>query len=93
MLKNTPVYQVATSSPAGVSIRWLSSDTPLHLVPLAQLADLAGVSVPIHKGIIEIANALLKENFWETGLTLEKLGLDNLTVEEIKRYVTEGKKN
>jgi len=93
VLKNTSVYQKRGFFSAGICSRWLSTDIPLLLVPFAQLADLAGISVPIHKGIIEIASALSKENFWETGLTLEKLGLDNLKVEEIIRYVTEGRKN
>jgi opine dehydrogenase len=93
MLKNTSVYKNRGFRTAGICSKWLSTDIPFLLVPFAQLADLAGVSVPVHRGLIEIAGALSKENFWETGFTLEKLGLDNLTVEEIKRYVTEGRKN
>jgi opine dehydrogenase len=69
---------------------WLSIDLPLATVPFVLLADLAGVPMPIYRGMINIFGALLKTDFWKTGLTLEKLGLAGLSVKEIIRYVTEG---
>jgi opine dehydrogenase len=68
--------------------RWVSWDMPLSIVPMVLLADLAGVSMPIHRGLIDIFGALLGMDFWKTGLTLERLGLAGLTAKEVARYVT-----
>ncbi len=65
-------------------------DIPLSIVPAAQLADLANVQVPLTKSIITLTSKLLKTDFWNNGLTLTKLGLNNLTIDEIKEYVTKG---
>jgi opine dehydrogenase len=77
----------------GVDIwmQWLRTDLPLAMVPFVLLAELAGVSMPIHRSMIEIFGAILEANFWENGLSLDKLGLADLTVEEITRYVSEGR--
>jgi opine dehydrogenase len=69
---------------------WLSIDLPLATVPLVLLADLAGVSLPIYRGMINIFGAVLKTDFWKTGLTLNRLGLAGLSAEEVIEYVTEG---
>jgi len=69
---------------------WLSIDLPLATVPFVLLADLAGVSLPIHRGIIDIFGALLKTDFWKTGLTLDRLGLAGLSAKEVIKYVTGG---
>jgi hypothetical protein len=39
---------------------------------------------------VDIFGALLETNFWETGITLDRLGLSGLSVDEVIRYVEEG---
>lgn len=70
--------------------RWLKADLPLAMVPFVFLADLAEISTPIHRGFINVFGAILETDFWKTGLTLGKLGLADLSVREIIRYVTDG---
>lgn len=60
------------------------------MVPFVSLADLACISTPITRAIIEIFGAVFKTDFWKTGLTLNKLGLAGLTTKGVIRYVTEG---
>jgi len=69
---------------------WLKADVPLAMVSFVLLADLAGISMPIYRGFIDIFGAILETDFWKTGLTLDKLGLADSSVEEVVRYVTEG---
>ena len=40
-----------------------------------------------------LAAALKNENYWETGRTLDKLGLSGMSKEEIKDYVLNGCSN
>lgn len=70
--------------------RWIAWDMPLGVVPMVLLAELAGVDMPVHRGLVDVFGALLREDFWTTGLTLERLGLADRSVAEVLRYVTEG---
>lgn len=83
---------IKKSSPYEVDLweQWVKWDMPLAIVPVVMLADLVGVSMPIHRGLIDIFSALLEIDFWKTGLTLDKLGLTGLSAQEVVRYVTEG---
>lgn len=87
---NCKFYQdIMPPFPADTWVQWLNIDLALAHVPFVLLADLAGISTPIHRAIIEIVGAVLETDFWRTGLTLEKLGIGGLTKEEVIRYVTE----
>ena len=83
-IKDSPAFSVDQWA------RWIQWDMPLAVVPMMLLADLAGVSMPLHRGLVDIFGALLETDFWKTGLTLERLGLGGLSVSEVLRYVTEG---
>jgi len=90
VIQNCEAYQNWGKIPADSWIRMFRADVPLSIVPAAQLADLADVQVPLTKSIITLTGGLLKTDFWNSGLTLKKLGLSNLTIDEIKEYVNNG---
>ena len=73
-----------------LSIHLASNDIPLAMVPFVSLADLAGVSTPIARAIIDIFGAVFEIDFWKKGLTLDKLGLADLSTEAVIKYVTQG---
>jgi opine dehydrogenase len=75
---------------AGIWRKWVKLDIALSHIPFVLLAELAGASVPLHRGIIAINGAVLGIDFWKTGLTLDKLGLEGLTSKEVMHYVTYG---
>jgi len=89
-IMNAKLYKNRARDPANIWVKWLSLDVPFAHVPFVSLAELASVPVPIYRAIIEIFGAVLKTDFWKTGLTLDKLGLGSLTKNEMLRYVTEG---
>lgn len=70
--------------------KWTKWDMPMALVPFVQLAELAGLSVPIHRGFVDIFGAVLGRDFWKIGFTLERLGLGGLSKEEVIAYISEG---
>lgn len=90
LLLSTKFIQGIPAYSTDIWAQWLKADLPLSMVPFVLLADLAGISTPIHRGLIDIFGAILEIDFWKTGLTLDKLGLADLSVEEVVRYVTEG---
>lgn len=86
---NCYAYQTQVG-PTSLKHRYVVEDVPFSLVPFAYMGDQLGVSVPTIKGMIAIANAATKTNFWITGFTMEKLGLAGKSAEEIKEYIEKG---
>jgi opine dehydrogenase len=70
--------------------RWICWDMPMGVVPMVLLAELVGVPMPIHRGLVDIFGAMLQKDFWKSGLTLDRLGLAGRSVREVLRYVTDG---
>jgi opine dehydrogenase len=62
----------------------------MSLVPIAALGERYGVSVRGMDAIIRLACIIHRTDYWRRGRTLDKLGINNLSVGELTRYVTEG---
>lgn len=67
--------------------RYITEDLPFGLVPIVGLGRKMSVETPVIEAIVNIGTAVCHENFWETGRTLEKLGLADLNKEEILHLV------
>jgi len=76
--------------PLDIWEQWIGWDMPFAMVPFVSLCELAGVGMPVHRSFIHIFGALLGSDFWETGATLDRLGLGGMTKEDVIRYVYEG---
>jgi opine dehydrogenase len=72
------------------SHQYLKEDLPYGLVPTASLADLIGVSAPTIKALVEIFAAIDDIDYWQEGITIEKLGLTNITSQKLIDLVTSG---
>ena len=62
----------------------------MSLVPIASLGQRYGVSVRGMDSIIRLASIIHRTDYWRRGRTIEKLGIDNLSVGELMAYVNEG---
>ena len=78
--------------PNNLDGRYLTEDTPFSLVAMSEIAKIKGVATPMMDAIVNIANALKSENYWASGRTLEKMGLDGMSFEQIKHYLETGEK-
>lgn len=77
-------------APATLNHRYIFEDVPMSLVPIASLAAHYGVSVRGIDSIIRLACIIHRTDYWRKGRTLEKLGIQDLSVSELTHYVTEG---
>ena len=77
-------------APATLNHRYLFEDVPMSLVPIAALGQRYGVSVRAMDSIIQLACIAHRTDYWRRGRTLDKLGIGQLSVSEITRYVNEG---
>jgi opine dehydrogenase len=92
-IQNTHAYK-GIESPHSVNHRYIWEEVPTSLVPLASLGDKLEIQTPLTKSFINQSTALLKKvlnmDFWERGRTMERLGLANMAIDEIKKYVESG---
>jgi len=86
-IHNQPGYR-GISAPPTLSHRYLTEDVPMSLVPIASLGNRYGVSVRGMESIIRLACIAHRTDYWRRGRTLERLGIDHLSVSELTRYVT-----
>lgn len=77
-------------SPKSLDDRYIHEDVGTGLVPMAALGRLAGVPTPTMDALIHLASLALGQDFNQTGLTLEKLGVAGMTPQQLLRFVGEG---
>jgi len=88
-IHNNPGYHGITA-PTNLEHRYIFEDVPMSLVPVAALGKQYGVQVRGMESIIRLACIVHRTDYWRRGRTLDKLGLENLSVEELTAYVVEG---
>ncbi len=67
--------------------RYITEDVAYLMVPLYELATLAGIKLPVVESCIHIASAYNDEDYFKKGRTLKDMGLDGMSVEEIKELM------
>jgi opine dehydrogenase len=88
---NQPGYY-GIKAPSTMNHRYIFEDVPMSLVPIAALGQRFGVSVRAMDAIIRLACIIHKTDYWRRGRTLDKLGIDNLSVGELTQYVMDGER-
>lgn len=80
------------TGPDSIWNRYLTEDCPNGLVPWSELGRLCGVATPTMDAVIRIYSIVHERPWRETGLRLEKLGLDGMSVPQIKAFLQTGHK-
>ncbi len=79
-------------APSTLNHRYIFEDVPMSLVPIAALGQNYGVSVRGMDSIIRLACIIHRTDYWRRGRTLDKLGVDRLSVGELTQFVMDGKR-
>jgi opine dehydrogenase len=85
-----PAYAGITA-PDTLAHRYLLEDVPTGLMPLGELGRAAGVATPTLDELVERAQMALGVRRWPRPRTLEALGLEGLTPQEIGTFVESGR--
>jgi opine dehydrogenase len=88
-IHNQPGYR-GIKAPPTLNHRYITEDVPMSLVPIAALGQRYGVRVQAMDSIIRQACIIHQTDYWRRGRTLDKLGIEQLSVNEVMRYVMEG---
>lgn len=78
------------AGPNSVEHRYFTEDIPVGTVIRYHLAKKFGVDVPTIESMIQLGSVICKRDFLKEGITLKELGIEDLTKEQIIRYVREG---
>jgi opine dehydrogenase len=81
-----PVYKSFPPFQPDIWREWEAVDLPYAIVPCVQLAEQAGVAVPLHRAFAEILGVLLGVEPWKCGPSLRDMELDG-TPETVKKRV------
>ncbi|MFZ3151086.1 MAG: NAD/NADP octopine/nopaline dehydrogenase family protein, partial [Anaerolineaceae bacterium] len=79
-------------APPSLNHRYIFEEVPMSLVPIAALGQRYGVSVNGIDAIIRMACIIHNTDYWRRGRTLDKLGIKELSVGELTRYVETGER-
>jgi opine dehydrogenase len=88
-IHNQPGYY-GINAPPTLNHRYIFEDVPMSLVPIASLGQRYGVAVSGIDAIIRLASIIHHTDYWRRGRTIEKLGINNLSTDELIRYVKDG---
>ena len=75
------------NAPPTLKHRYITEDVPMSLVPIASLGNRYGVSVRGMESLIRLACIAHRTDYWSRGRTLERLGIEHLSVSELTQYV------
>lgn len=70
-----PVYKSFPPFQPDIWRAWSSDDLPYAIVPCVQLAEQAGIAVPLHRAFAEILGVLLGVDPWKCGPSLADMDL------------------
>jgi opine dehydrogenase len=79
------------SAPQTINNRYITEDVPMSLVPISAFGKIFGVDTTATDSLINLANIIFKTDFRKSGRNLKRLGLENLSLEQIRNIFIEGK--
>ena len=79
-------------SPSSLDHRYIHEDVGFGLVPYAAFGQLAGLPTPTIDAMVLLTSVATGIDYNEHGLTLAKMGLEGMTLAQLKRYIETGER-
>ena len=76
--------------PLTMQDRYIFEDAQNGASFLSSLGDLIGCPAPVARALVTVASAISGTDYYASGRTVDKLGLQGRTAEEINRFLFEG---
>jgi opine dehydrogenase len=77
-------------APSSLDHRYVVEEVNYGLVPMASIGRMLDVPTPNMNALITIASTTGHRDFWDEGLTTEKLGIAGFSLEELNQFLREG---
>jgi opine dehydrogenase len=88
-IQKNHTYKVS-KGPTTVNDQFFYEDLPMGLVPIASLGEMLKVEIESTKALIHIASVINGVDYWNIGMTVERMGLKGKSSEAIKKFLYEG---
>jgi opine dehydrogenase len=88
-IKATSGY-AGIKAPSTIQHRYIWEDVPMSLVPMASMGRMLNVPTPGIDLVIDLAQVMNNQDYRSIGRTVQSLGIDGMSVEQIHRLVTDG---
>jgi opine dehydrogenase len=87
-LRQSPIHgNPAFPAPSTINTRYINEDLPFGLVPWSSIGRMWNVPTPNVNAVIGIASTMLGVNYVVEGLTVEDLGIQGMSPEDVKALV------
>jgi opine dehydrogenase len=83
-------YKGVYDAPPSLTHRYLTEDIIYGLVPMSSLAKVAGIKTPTFDSIVTLAGVANQVDYWTEGITLDKLGIHAMSVNQIIEFAEHG---
>lgn len=84
-LRQSPIHgNPAFPAPSSVDTRYVNEDLPFGLAPWSSIGRMWGVPTPNVDAVIQVASTMLGVNFFVDGLSVEDLGIEGMSPEDVK---------
>ncbi len=88
-LRQSPIHgNPAFPAPSCIDTRYINEDLPFGLAPWSSIGRQWGVATPNVDAVIRLVSTMLGKDYFVDGLTVEKLGLEGMTPEEVKALIS-----
>ncbi|MCG6931373.1 MAG: NAD/NADP octopine/nopaline dehydrogenase family protein [Desulfofustis sp.] len=88
-VRSNPAYN-GIAGQKDLKTRYILEDIPTGLVPMIELAKLAGTQTPRMELIARLGCYLVEEDFFAKGRTLKNLGLEHMSKKQFMDYIETG---
>lgn len=82
-MKANPGYR-GIMAPNRLTIRYITEDVPCSLVPMSSIGKKFGIKTPNIDSIIKLASTINNTDYWSSGRTVEKLGIQSMSLRELR---------
>ena len=77
-------------APSDMDTRYIFEDVPQSLVPIADMGRYLGIRTPTIDSMIHLASVMHNKDYLKLGRNVQDMGLEGMSLEEIKSYVLNG---
>ena len=84
--------RTSSKGPFSMKDRYVTEDIPMGAVLTLSIGRKAGVPMPTYESMIHIASVVNDTDYYQVGRSLENLGLAEMSLEELERYVRTGER-
>ena len=77
-------------APPSIDYRFFNEDIPFGLVPLTELAKLAGVQTPASDAVILLASIATGKSYRDSGLTSARMRIDGMDIAAVRSLLEHG---